>query len=260
MFVRSVALSLTCVSLWGLLGCMPQASTGFGVLQSAQGVRGLSQRLLEPCDEEVAAKIDPQAAVKGLRRLVRQQRPGPDRPEMLVIESPNRDERLGGANDVSAIVLHHTASAADAQRIAMFFSRPASQVSSNYVVGKDGTLVRCVPDTHASWHAGRSTFLGRENVNQFSLGIEICNLGDDVDPYPDSQYASLGRLLAYLMVTHGITWEGVTRHRDIAIPAGRKIDTSNNFSLVALQRAVAAAGGPVAGITHKALIPAFLLH
>lgn len=184
--------------------------------------------------------------------LPAQERLGPDRPAMLVIDSPNRDARQGGPGDVSAIVLHHTASAADAQRIAMFFSRPSAQVSANYVVGKDGTLVQCVPDTHASWHAGRSTFAGRDDVNQFSLGIEICNLGDDTDPYPTTQYAALGRLLAYLMATHGITWNGVTRHRDIAVPAGRKIDTSNNFSLQLLRQAVAQAGGPVADLAERA--------
>jgi N-acetylmuramoyl-L-alanine amidase len=192
----------------------------------------------------VAARIDPLAPVVGARVLPALRRQGPDRPEMLVIDSPNRDVRQGGPKDVSAIVLHHTASAADAQRIAMFFSRPSAQVSANYVVGKDGTLVQCVPDSFASWHAGRSTFAGRDNVNQFSLGIEICNLGDDTDPYPETQYRALGRLMAYLMATHGITWNGVTRHRDIAVPAGRKIDTSNNFSLSLLRQAVANAGGP----------------
>lgn len=248
MIVRFTSLTVAGVALGVLLGCSLQRPTA--LTPTGSNLRSQTARAdrPEPCDAEVAARIDVNAVVRGARALPRQARPGPDRPAMVIIDSPNRDARLGGAKDVTAIVLHHTASAADAKRIGMFFSKPSAQVSANYVVGKKGTVVQCVPDSYASWHAGRSVFLGRDNVNQFSLGIEICNLGNDSDPYPETQYAALGRLLAYLMVTHGIGWNGVTRHRDIAIPAGRKIDTSNNFSLQRLRQAVAQAGGPLSDV------------
>ncbi|MEB3329119.1 MAG: N-acetylmuramoyl-L-alanine amidase [Candidatus Sericytochromatia bacterium] len=199
---------------------------------------------LEPCDPEVVRRIDPGARVVNARVQQPVRREGPDKPAMVAIDSPNRNARAGGPKDVTAIVLHHTASAADARRIGMFFSKPSSQVSSHYVVGKDGLLVQCVPDTAASWHAGKSVFAGRDNVNHFSIGIEICNLGNNLDGYPMAQYEALGRLMAYLMDAHTLDWRRVTRHRDVAIPLGRKTDTSDNFDMKALVAATVAAGGP----------------
>ncbi|MEB3197370.1 MAG: N-acetylmuramoyl-L-alanine amidase [Candidatus Sericytochromatia bacterium] len=201
-----------------------------------------------PCDHDIARRIDPNAPIVGARRQAAVSTNGPDKPAMVAIDSPNRYARAGGPDDIKAIVLHHTASAADAERIGMFFSKPSSEVSSHYVVGKNGVLVQCVPDSAASWHAGPSKFLGRDNANHFTIGIEICNLGNNSDPYPQTQYEALGRLMAFLMVRYNLNWSVVTRHRDIAYPLGRKTDTSNNFDVEALRRAVVAAGGPSAGL------------
>ncbi|MEB3221967.1 MAG: N-acetylmuramoyl-L-alanine amidase [Candidatus Sericytochromatia bacterium] len=218
------------------------------VVRAAQGARAASEvRGLEPCDAEVARRIDPGAKVFGTRMQPPVFREGPDKPGMIAIDSPNRNPRAGGPADVTAIVLHHTASPADARRIGMFFSKPSSEVSSHYVVGKDGMLVQCVPDTAASWHAGKSVFAGRDNVNHFSIGIEICNLGNNLDDYPKSQYEALGKLMAFLMHAYKLDWKRVTRHRDVAIPLGRKTDTSDNFDMKALVEATVAAGGPAPG-------------
>lgn len=214
----------------------------------------LSHADREPCDPEIVRSIDPRAAVSGMRPQPPIVRDGPDKPGMLGIDSPNRDPRKAGPSDISAIVLHHTASPADAKRIGMFFSKPSSAVSSHYVVGKDGLLVQCVPDSHASWHAGKSVFAGRDNVNQFSIGIEICNVGDGKDDYPGMQYQALGSLMAYLMTHYKLSWSQVTRHRDVAIPLGRKTDTSDNFDMRKLHEATAVAGGPPA---PGAGLPAF---
>ena len=88
-----------------------------------------------------------------------------------------------------------------------------------------------MPNELRSWHAGNSTFQGVGNVNDYSIGIEICNLGDSQEPYSDAQYDGLIQLMAYLVDRYDIPVDRITRHRDIAIPAGRKIDTSNNFSV-----------------------------
>src|SRR5262249_56973566 len=97
-------------------------------------------------------------------------------------------------------------------------------------VGKDGIIVQGVPESERAWHAGKSEFKGRKDVNDFSIGIELVNLGDDKDPYTDRQYRSLGRLVAYLQDKYGIPKDRITGHKDIAIPKGRKKDPSNNFS------------------------------
>lgn len=151
------------------------------------------------------------------------------KPATIQIPSPNQNERPAGAT-ISAIVLHHTAMAGDARAVGNYFARPDAKTSSHYIVDRTGYLVQPVDDAQRSWHAGRSAFNGQNDVNSFSIGIEICNLGDSVEPYSDAQYDGIIRLVAHLVSQYRIPLTSITRHRDIALPAGRKIDTSNNFS------------------------------
>jgi hypothetical protein len=206
--------------------------------------------LKSPCDDAVVRQIPLTGPLPLGRRVP--SRPGklgnPGMPAMVEIASPNRSPRARGLQDVDTIVLHHTASPAPAERIAQFFQRRDAEVSSHYVVGKNGALIRCVADAEQAWHAGPSTFKGRNLVNRFSIGIEICNVGDGKDPYPQAQYEILAKLMAHLMTERRIGWDFVTRHRDVATPAGSKIDTSNNFDLALLKRAVSEAGGPGAAV------------
>lgn len=228
-------------------GCAHGQAPGAATRAAAQ-LQAHGDHADEPCDPAVARRVDPNAPIVGLKaRPAIRMAAGPDKPAMLEIASPNRHERPEGPGDITAIVLHHTASPANAERNAMFFAKPSSKVSAHYVVGKDGTIVQCVPDAEAAWHAGRSSYGGRDDVNAFSIGIEICNLGDHKDDYPASEYAALGKLMAYLMTTHKVGWDRVTRHRDVAMPLGRKNDTSDNFERKLLEQATQSAGGPAAG-------------
>ncbi|MBC7475436.1 MAG: N-acetylmuramoyl-L-alanine amidase [Candidatus Sericytochromatia bacterium] len=152
------------------------------------------------------------------------------KPVTIDMTSPNQNERPDGAS-ISAIILHHTASAADAKATGNFFADPKAQVSSHYIVDRSGYLVQPVVDSARAWHAGKSIFNGVSNVNDFSIGIEICNVGDSVEPYPDAQYNAVINLVSYLVKTYNIPVANITRHRDIAIPPGRKTDTSDNFSV-----------------------------
>ena len=164
----------------------------------------------------------PQVQSQSVRRIAK--------PPMIDMPSPNFNERPEGTK-ISAIVLHHTAMASDAKRVGKFFARPNAGVSSHYIVDRTGYIVQPVADKHRAWHAGRSTFQGKGNVNNYSIGIEICNLGDSKEPYPEAQYDAIIKLVAHLSHTYQIPLSRITRHRDISIPPGRKIDTSNNFSV-----------------------------
>jgi N-acetyl-anhydromuramyl-L-alanine amidase AmpD len=158
-------------------------------------------------------------------------------PKATEMPSPNFNERGGVAIDT--IVLHHTAMASNAVAVGKYFQDPKSKVSSHYVVDRDGSIVRCVPDNQRSWHAGRSAFQGRGDVNTFSIGIEICNVGDGVEPYPAAQVKAVINLTAWLAKTYKVAIPAnLTRHRDIALPAGRKNDTSDNFNHVYVAKAV----------------------
>lgn len=163
------------------------------------------------------------------------------KPSVVSMPSPNHDSREGAKIDT--IVLHHTAGGESAEEIGRYFQKPSAEVSSHYVIGKDGTIVQPVQDADRAWHAGKSEFKGREDVNDFSLGIEIVNEGDDKDPYTDAQYRALGQLVAYLQNTYGVSWERITGHKDVAVPRGRKDDPSANFSYDRLRQEVAKAQG-----------------
>jgi N-acetyl-anhydromuramyl-L-alanine amidase AmpD len=152
--------------------------------------------------------------------------------------SPHFNDRDGAP--ITAIVLHHTAMAEDAAATARFFQRPDVKASAHYIVDRSGALVRAVKDADRAWHAGRSTFQGEGDVNDFSIGIEICNVGDSVEPYPEAQVQAVVKLVAWLAKTYSVPMSRLTRHRDVAVPTGRKKDTSDNFDHAYVAKAVQA--------------------
>lgn len=170
-------------------------------------------------------------------------RTGVPRPSMQWYPANTIQQRSGAPIDT--IVMHHTNSTGPASDIGRFFADPATKVSAHYIVGKDGTIIQCVPDPAMARHAGVSEFQGKENVNDYSLGIEIVNDGDGKDPYTDAQYRALGQLMGYLMTEHGVSWARVTGHKDIARPVGRKDDPSANFSYARLRQEVERIAGVI---------------
>ena len=74
-----------------------------------------------------------------------------------------------------------------------------------------------------AWHAGASTWQGRERCNDFSVGIEL--EGDDETPFDDAQYAALNPLLRTLRRHYPI--RAVCGHSEIA--PGRKTDPGPHF-------------------------------
>lgn len=165
-------------------------------------------------------------------------KPVPMPPVVAEVWSPNVEARTQPG--IRCIVLHHTASKEDAMATARFFANPKSKVSAHFVVDRSGAIVRCVPDAKLAHHAGVSEFGGVTDVNQFSLGIEIANVGDNVEPYPKAQVDAVVKLTAALASAYKVPITGITRHRDIARPVGRKSDTSDNFSLAYVQKSVQA--------------------
>jgi AmpD protein len=71
-------------------------------------------------------------------------------------------------------------------------------VSSHFLITRNGTLIQFVPTHKRAWHAGISIYKGRENCNDFSIGIEL--EGCDDDEFEQSQYNSLSRLINFLSI------------------------------------------------------------
>ena len=74
------------------------------------------------------------------------------------------------------VVVHYTA-APTARGAAEYLARPDVEASAHVVVGRRGEVYQLVPFNVEAWHAGRSSLLGRADVNHYSIGIELDNLG-----------------------------------------------------------------------------------
>lgn len=113
------------------------------------------------------------------------------------------------------------------------------RVSAHFFIRRDGEVTQFVPCGLRAWHAGVSSWRGRERCNDFSLGIEL--EGTDELPFTDAQYQALNDLLAVLGRAYPIT--GIAGHADIA--PGRKTDPGAKFDWARVQMALPAAEGAV---------------
>lgn len=97
-----------------------------------------------------------------------------------------------------------------------YFERLAGlRVSAHLLIRRDGELVQFVDLRERAWHAGTSSFQGRNACNDFSIGIEL--EGDDTTPYSDAQYGRLAETTARIMARFpAITPARIVGHSDIA--------------------------------------------
>ena len=137
------------------------------------------------------------------------------------VPSPNCDDRPDGIA-VDTVVIHATV-IDSLQEVIRHFGDSASKVSAHYTIDRDGTTVSHVPENRRAWHAGQSKMKdGRTHVNDFSIGIELVNRNDGVDPFPQIQIQSLRRLLTAIVSRHNI--QHIIPHYECADPSGRKSD------------------------------------
>lgn len=108
-----------------------------------------------------------------------------------------------------------------------YFQTIADQkVSSHLLIRRDGSVIQFVSLLKRAWHAGRSSFEGEDECNDFSIGVEL--EGTDDTPYTDSQYNSLTEFSVLVMAAWPeITPHRITGHSDIA--PGRKTDPGPAF-------------------------------
>jgi AmpD protein len=100
-----------------------------------------------------------------------------------------------------------------------------ARVSAHLLIRRDGEVVQFVSFKDRAWHAGKSSWQGREACNDYSIGIE-CEGTDDL-PYEQTQYAVLRQLLPMLLEAYGIQRERIVGHSDVA--PGRKSDPGASF-------------------------------
>ncbi len=137
--------------------------------------------------------------------------------------SPNSGPRPAWVHGIRLVVLHATAYVGEPMESERWILNPASQVSAHLHILPDGSVTRLVPDLDRAWHAGRGRWGNITDVNDVSLGWEIANRNDGVDPYTPAQYSTVARLAAFY-ARQGIRLEAFVSHAEIALPPGRKTD------------------------------------
>jgi AmpD protein len=100
------------------------------------------------------------------------------------------------------------------------------RVSSHLLIDRAGDTMQFVGLDQRAWHAGHSSYGGRDNCNDFSIGIELEGVDDGV--YTEQQYRSLLHLSRQIMINYPqITQDRIVGHCDIA--PGRKTDPGTAF-------------------------------
>lgn len=122
------------------------------------------------------------------------------------------------------VIIHHTAQNSCDQTLKTF-TLPRTQVSSHYVICKDGTVHHMLNDLLRAHHAGVSKWGNATDINSSSIGIEIDNNG--FEAFTNEQINSLLVVLDRLKKAYNIPVANFIGHSDIA--PGRKVDPNRNF-------------------------------
>ena len=154
------------------------------------------------------------------------------------VPSPNCDDRLSGCTP-DLLVIHNISLPPNEYGgdgvIELFTNRlnPSAhpyyltiqdlKVSTHFWIRRDGEIIQFVPCDKRAWHAGASSWRGKECCNDFSIGIEL--EGSDFEPFTDQQYTALVELTLALRGAYPIV--DIAGHSDIA--PGRKTDPGPYF-------------------------------
>jgi AmpD protein len=105
-------------------------------------------------------------------------------------------------------------------------------VSAHFFIRRNGDLRQFVSTQDRAWHAGASSYRGRDNCNDDSIGIEL--EGVEGDAFESPQYDTLCAVCTALLRAFPISH--VAGHEHIA--PGRKTDPGTGFDWLTLQRGV----------------------
>ncbi|HEY2256250.1 MAG TPA: 1,6-anhydro-N-acetylmuramyl-L-alanine amidase AmpD [Variovorax sp.] len=97
------------------------------------------------------------------------------------------------------------------------------EVSAHFYIRRNGELWQFVSCDDRAWHAGASSWRGRANCNDDSIGIELEGL--EGERFEGSQYETLASLCPAIAQRHAIAF--IAGHEHIA--PGRKHDPGAGF-------------------------------
>jgi len=113
-------------------------------------------------------------------------------------------------------------------------------VSAHFLIRRDGELLQFVSTERRAWHAGASSWRGRANCNDYSVGVELEGL--EGGRFEDAQYAQLIALAHALARRYPL--RAAAGHEHVA--PGRKADPGAGFDWARLRAALAPSGWDIA--------------
>lgn len=172
------------------------------------------------------------------------------------LASPNQNNRPTGTS-IDTIVIHNISlppnefGACDANGMhyvkALFTNQldwnahpyfqtiQGAEVSAHLFIERDGAITQFVSFEERAWHAGKSSYLGRPDCNNYSIGIEL--EGSDFVSFTAVQYEVLARVISAIYQAYPKTRRHLTGHSDIA--PERKTDPGDYFEWPKLRDLIA---------------------
>ncbi len=122
------------------------------------------------------------------------------------------------------VIIHHTAQNS-VEHTLNTFTLPKTQVSSHYVISRNGEVYQMLNDYYRAWHGGVGKWGNNTDLNSTSIGIELDNNG--FEAFSPAMIKSLLELLKVLKERHNIPDTNFIGHSDIA--PSRKVDPNPTF-------------------------------
>ena len=103
---------------------------------------------------------------------------------------------------IEYIIIHYTGMNKLNETLQLF-SQPKSKVSCHWLISRRGSLYKIVDEKYIAWHAGISSWKGKKNLNNNSIGIELENKGHGINygRFTKSQIKKLEELIELLLLS-----------------------------------------------------------
>ncbi|CAN1552550.1 ampD N-acetyl-anhydromuramyl-L-alanine amidase [Burkholderiaceae bacterium] len=155
-------------------------------------------------------------------------RPSGVRADLMVIHSISLPPGQYGGQEVAALFTNTL----DWDAHPYFEKIRGMEVSAHFFIRRDGALIQFVSCDDRAWHAGKSHYLGRDNCNDHSIGLELEGLeGQTFEP---EQYDTLSSVCA--AIAQHYPARHIAGHEHVA--AGRKQDPGAGFDWPLLRRSL----------------------
>ena len=146
----------------------------------------------------------------------------------IVDLSPNTSKKIRSKKLIKFVIIHYTGMQSEIESLERLKDK-LSKVSCHYLINRKGDLTQMVNDNKVAWHAGKSKWKNFNNLNKFSLGIELVNRGHKFK-YENFSLPQINRLIKLckkLKKKYKIKPQNFLGHSDIA-PL-RKVDPGEKF-------------------------------